>query len=197
MVRFPPLSAGTMAHVQMAESPLAIRRKSNGTAPGDRGRDRKKLPLLPPKHGNMGCGHQPIDACSCTKKLTTATAPVQLVLADVESLPFEDNSFDTVIATFVFCNVPNPIQGFREIRRVLKPNGIAYFLEHMIPMTPRKARFFDRLDPWVYKAIGDHINRRTDQNVELAGMSIQKIIPLTSDGVVRLIIARPNKGGIS
>ncbi len=157
----------------------------------------KNFPFYPPNTEIWAVDINPSMLARARKKLSNATTPVQLVLADVEALPFADKSFDTVIATFVFCNVPNPIQGFREIRRVLKPEGTAYFLEHMIPMTPRKARFFDRLDPWVYKAIGDHINRRTDQNVELAGMSIHRVIPLTSDGVVRLIIAKPNKGGTS
>ena len=51
-------------------------------------------------------------------------------VADVEKLPFPDNSFDTVLSSFVFCTVPNPEKGMREILRVLKPGGRAIFLEH-------------------------------------------------------------------
>lgn len=51
-------------------------------------------------------------------------------VADVEKLPFPDNSFDTVLSSFVFCTVPNPERGMREILRVLKPGGRAIFLEH-------------------------------------------------------------------
>ncbi|MCD6371963.1 MAG: class I SAM-dependent methyltransferase [Thermococcus sp.] len=51
-------------------------------------------------------------------------------VADVEKLPFPDNSFDTVLSSFVFCTVPNPERGMREIFRVLKPGGRAIFLEH-------------------------------------------------------------------
>ncbi|WP_366938937.1 methyltransferase domain-containing protein [Thermococcus sp.] len=51
-------------------------------------------------------------------------------VADVENLPFPDNTFDTVVSSFVFCTVPEPERGLAEIRRVLKPGGRAIFLEH-------------------------------------------------------------------
>ncbi|WP_457741986.1 class I SAM-dependent methyltransferase [Thermococcus sp.] len=51
-------------------------------------------------------------------------------VANVESLPFPDKSFDTVLSSFVFCTVPNPERGMREILRVLKPDGKVIFLEH-------------------------------------------------------------------
>ncbi|KUH31910.1 ubiquinone biosynthesis protein [Thermococcus celericrescens] len=49
---------------------------------------------------------------------------------DAERLEFPDESFDTVLSTFVFCTVPNPENAMKEIHRVLKPGGRAIFLEH-------------------------------------------------------------------
>ncbi|NJE29958.1 class I SAM-dependent methyltransferase [Thermococcus sp. 18S1] len=49
---------------------------------------------------------------------------------DAERLEFPDESFDTVVSTFVFCTVPNPERAMREIHRVLKPGGRVVFLEH-------------------------------------------------------------------
>lgn len=43
---------------------------------------------------------------------------VRLLEADVQSLPFADASFDTVLATCVFCSVADPKRGLTEIRRV-------------------------------------------------------------------------------
>jgi len=40
--------------------------------------------------------------------------PIHLMEGDVQSLPFPENSFDTAIATFVFCSVPNPVLGLKE-----------------------------------------------------------------------------------
>lgn len=39
--------------------------------------------------------------------------PAHLRLGDVQALDFEDGSFDTAVATFVFCSVPDPVQGLR------------------------------------------------------------------------------------
>ncbi len=38
-------------------------------------------------------------------------------LRDVQNLDFPDDTFDTAVATCVFCSVPDPVQGFRELRR--------------------------------------------------------------------------------
>ncbi|HET6460680.1 MAG TPA: class I SAM-dependent methyltransferase [Syntrophales bacterium] len=48
---------------------------------------------------------------------------INLIEGDVQALSFPDNSFDTAVATFVFCSVPDPVLGLKELRRVVKPEG--------------------------------------------------------------------------
>lgn len=43
--------------------------------------------------------------------------------ADAQSLPFDDGSFDAVVCQFGFMFLPDKVQGFREARRVLGPDG--------------------------------------------------------------------------
>lgn len=45
------------------------------------------------------------------------------VEGDIETMPFEDGSFGTVLCTEVLEHVPYPEQALREIRRVLRPGG--------------------------------------------------------------------------
>jgi ubiquinone/menaquinone biosynthesis C-methylase UbiE len=45
------------------------------------------------------------------------------VEANVQSLPFEDASFDVVIANHMLYHATDQDQAFREIRRILRPNG--------------------------------------------------------------------------
>ncbi|MCP4421559.1 MAG: class I SAM-dependent methyltransferase [Chloroflexi bacterium] len=43
--------------------------------------------------------------------------------ANIETLDFEDESFDLVVANHMLYHVPNLAQGLAEVRRVLRPNG--------------------------------------------------------------------------
>ncbi len=115
---------------------------------------------------------------------------VRLLEMDVQCLAFPDNSFDTVFATFVFCSVPDPVQGLRELGRVCKPSGKLLLLEHVRPGNELLGVFFDAFNPIVVRMIGANINRRTVDNIEAAGWQIQTQQHLSSD-VVRLIEARP------
>ncbi len=45
----------------------------------------------------------------------------ELVEAGAEDLPFEDDSFDTVVVTLVLCTVPDQPAALKEIARVLDP----------------------------------------------------------------------------
>jgi len=86
---------------------------------------------------------------------------VAVVEAGAESLPFEDNSFDTVVSTLVLCTVPDVPSVLREVRRVLGPGGQLLFLEHVraAPGTSL-ARWQDRLHrPWRALACGCNCNR--------------------------------------
>lgn len=53
--------------------------------------------------------------------------PVELVPAPAEELPFEDASFDAVVATLVFCTVPDPVQALGEVRRTLREGASSVF----------------------------------------------------------------------
>ena len=55
---------------------------------------------------------------------------VTLVEGDAAALPFPDESFDTVVATFVLCSVGDVGRSLREARRVLRPGGTIRLLEH-------------------------------------------------------------------
>ncbi|HBS58351.1 MAG TPA: SAM-dependent methyltransferase, partial [Firmicutes bacterium] len=57
------------------------------------------------------------------QKIVRAKVPVTLLEMDAEHMDFPDNTFDTVVATCVFCSIPDPVQGFREVKRVCKNGG--------------------------------------------------------------------------
>jgi ubiquinone/menaquinone biosynthesis C-methylase UbiE len=110
---------------------------------------------------------------------------------DVQQLDFPDNRFDTVFATFVFCSVPDPVLGLREMRRVCKPDGRLVLIEHMRPENAALGLLFDAFNPLAVRITGANINRRTMDNIRSAGWRIEIEERLSGD-VVRWIEARPD-----
>lgn len=95
-----------------------------------------------------------------------------LFLADVQHLELPSGIFDTVVATFVFCSVPDPIQGLREIGRVVRPAGQILLLEHVRIDRPVIGTLMDMIAPLIVRLNGANINRRTIENVRIAGLHI-------------------------
>lgn len=112
---------------------------------------------------------------------------------DVQQLQFPDNAFEAAVATFVFCSVPDPILGLRELSRVVKPDGQILLLEHVRVDRPIIGPVMDFLNPVVVSIYGANINRRTVENVGRAGLAIESVTDLGPFGVVKLIVARPGK----
>ena len=94
-----------------------------------------------------------------------------------ENLPFDDDSYDTVVVTLVLCTVPNQAVALREISRVLKPDGQLLFLEHVRATNdPSLAKWQDRLEtPWRFLGDGCHCNRDTVAGLKTAGFEIGEI----------------------
>ncbi|MDP3937682.1 MAG: class I SAM-dependent methyltransferase [Deltaproteobacteria bacterium] len=112
----------------------------------------------------------------------------RLVVTDAEDLAFRDGAFDAVIATCVFCSVPDPLRGLREVRRVLKNGGEVLLLEHMRPRG-WLGRLFDLVDPIVNRVMGPHVNRRTLDTIREAGLILVEERNVFSDWI-KLIVAR-------
>ncbi len=89
-----------------------------------------------------------------------APFPVALHEASAEALPFDDASFDSAVATWVLCTIPDPVAAARELRRVIKPGGLLVFAEHTVsPHAPWRC-LQRAADPvWRRVAGGCHLTR--------------------------------------
>jgi ubiquinone/menaquinone biosynthesis C-methylase UbiE len=104
---------------------------------------------------------------------------VHLQQMDVQHLEFED-TFDTVVATFVFCSVPDPVRGMREIERVCKPGGKVVLLEHVLSANRLLGWLMNLANPLVVRAIGANINRATVENVSKGGLVVEQVTELAA-----------------
>jgi ubiquinone/menaquinone biosynthesis C-methylase UbiE len=106
----------------------------------------------------------------------TASVRIEVIRAAAESLPFDDDGFDTAVGTLVLCNVQDPPAALAELRRVLRPGGRLLFFEHVRSERPAHARWQDRLErPWGWVAGGCHPNRDTVANLDRAGYRVEDL----------------------
>lgn len=95
---------------------------------------------------------------------------IKVEVADAQNLPYQDNEFDTVVATLVFCSIPDPDKALSEVYRVLKPGGSFLLLEHVRKNTPITGKILDTLTPvWKHLAGGCHLNRDPEKTINALG----------------------------
>lgn len=114
---------------------------------------------------------------------------VHLQQMDVQNLDFEDNTFDTVAATMVFCSIPDPVRGIREVERVCKPGGKVVLLENNFSSIPVLAWLVKLANPLVMRILGADFNRNPVDNVAKSDLVVEKVTDL-GRGLWKLIEAR-------
>lgn len=120
---------------------------------------------------------------------------VDLREGDAHNLPFDDESFDTVICTYSLCNIPDPQRAVNEMKRVLKPTGMLILIDHI--------RAANKPVYWFQKAIellsarfeGEHMTRRPLHQVQAAGMHIVERERMGVAGIVERLVARKPRQG--
>ena len=110
---------------------------------------------------------------------------------DVHDLKYEEDSFDQVFTSCTFCSVPNPIDGLKSLKRVLKPDGDLYMFEHTRSKYYPFKIMMDLMNQ-LSKRLGPDMNRTTVDNVAAAGFEVLEVNNLFLD-VVKTIKCRNPK----
>ncbi|GAA3653907.1 class I SAM-dependent methyltransferase [Asaccharospora irregularis] len=113
---------------------------------------------------------------------------VDFQLMDAQKMDFEDNTFDSVFTTCVFCSVPDPVKGLMEIKRVCKKGGKIILIEHVRSKRKVIGTLMDVFNPIVVNSYGANINRKTVENVQKAGFNNIEVTNLWSDIVKKIVI---------
>ena len=109
------------------------------------------------------------------RKKAKSKSNIKLLEMDAENMDFTDNSFDTVVTSCVFCSVPNPVKGLKEIRRVCKNDGKILMLEHVRSQKKVVGELMDIFNFIPLNIYGANINRETYQNLLKAGFQPENI----------------------
>lgn len=161
----------------VAVLPSGVRWLEVGGGPGS------NAPFYPP--GARGAFTDvSIGMVRCARK----RSPVPLLVANAEHLPFRDGTFGGALATLVFCNVPDDHAGLNELRRVVAAAGTLVMIEHVRPESRIGGKAADLLER-ITGPRGEHMNRRTVENVERAGFALIRVDNILGT-LFRLLVAK-------
>jgi SAM-dependent methyltransferase len=135
---------------------------------------------------NLACYGPAVEALTITepelpmlkrleRRVRTEMPNAMVLRAPAEDLPFEDETFDTVVSTLVLCGVDDQPRALREIRRVLVPDGRLLFLEHVRSADSKVAKKQDRMN-WVNRlVVCCDCNRPTLETIKDAGLAVTSL----------------------
>ena len=121
------------------------------------------------------------------RKASEEASLAKILQAPAEDLPFEDDSFDTVVSTLVLCGVDDQRQALREIRRVLRPGGHLLFIEHVRADDPKLAKTQDRLNGLNKFLVGCECNRPTLDTIKAEGFEVDDLEQTTLNKVPKFV----------
>jgi len=110
------------------------------------------------------------------KRVEVCPIPVKWVGLRGEEIPLEDASVDAVTSAWTMCTIPELRRALCEVKRVLRPGGALYFLEHGLSPDPKVAKWQRRLTPCFRLCGGGcHLDRAIDVLIRDAGFEIHDL----------------------
>ena len=144
--------------------------------------------------------HKTITAIDISAKMLEVAKPriagyagtINALEMDVHDLNFPDNHFDQIYTSCTFCSVPQPVDGLRNLYRVLKPGGKLRMFEHTGSHFQPFKFMMDIMTP-ISGKLGPEMNRNTTENVSLAGFKILAVENIYMDIVKTIIAEKPEQ----
>jgi ubiquinone/menaquinone biosynthesis C-methylase UbiE len=121
------------------------------------------------------------------KRIAEARFPVEYIPLEGERIDAADASFDSVVSTFTLCTIPDPAAALAQMRRVLKPGGKFFLVEHGRSHEPNVQRWQDRMN-FVQKTLfgGCNINRDIRSMITEAGFAIEQVDQYYIEGQMKM-----------
>jgi len=110
------------------------------------------------------------------KRIAKAPFPIEFIAAGAEEIAAPDHSFDCVVSTFTLCTIPDPVAALEQMRRVLKPGGKLFIVEHGLTQDPKVQRWQHRMNKFNNLICGGcNTNRDIRRLVAEAGFEFDQV----------------------
>jgi ubiquinone/menaquinone biosynthesis C-methylase UbiE len=148
------------------------------------------IPTFPPGQNITALDISPKMLEVAQPRIAAYDGSIEAQVMDVHDMEFADDSFDQVFTSCTFCSVPNPVDGLKQLKRVLKPGGELYMFEHTGSAYYPFKLMMD-LMTLVSRRVGPDMNRTTVANVRAAGFELREVNNLFMDVVKTIKAVKP------
>lgn len=110
------------------------------------------------------------------KKADKHLVDIDFVIGGAEEIALPSNSIDTLLITYTLCTIPELKESLKEMKRVIKDDGILLFCEHGIAPDQNIMKWQNRINPLWRKLFGGcNINRNIPKIIQGSGFKISKL----------------------
>ena len=131
-------------------------------------------------------------------RLAASPIPVEFVGLDGQKIDLPDDSADCALSTWTLCTIPDAVAALRELRRIVRPGGELFFLEHGRSPRPNVEKWQHRLDPIQRRVAGGcNLSRDISGLIAEAGFDIERVVEFDIDGpkvMSHMFSGRPQPG---
>lgn len=147
------------------------------------------IPFYPPNAHVVGIDLSQGMLDKAKNKASALKKRAELKKASVYELPFPDESFDFIVATFLCCVVDQPAIAAQELKRVCKKEGQVFFLEYVLSKRPIRRLIQKIVTPYTRFMFGVDFTQDTLATLKETRFKILREEDITGD-VLKLIVAQ-------
>jgi len=152
----------------------------------------RNIPYYPAQAEMVGIDLSPAMLKRAADRQRRLGATVEMHHGNICETTFEDQSFDALVSSFLFCVLEDRLQlpALRELRRLCKPDGEIRILEYAYSKKPLRRIIMNLWAPWVQFAYGARFDRDTGQYARAAGLKIVEDRFVHGD-IIKLLVLKP------
>jgi len=101
---------------------------------------------------------------------------ISFIESSAESIDLPSNTFDCVVIGYSLCTIPDPLKALAEARRLMKPEGSLFFMEHGLAPEQNIQKWQHRLTPgWKKIGGGCNLNRDIENLISISGFEFKSL----------------------
>ena len=101
---------------------------------------------------------------------------ISFIESSAESIDLPSSTFDCVVIGYSLCTIPDPLKALAEARRLMKPEGSLFFMEHGLAPEQNIQKWQHRLTPgWKKIGGGCNLNRDIEALIKAGGFQFKSL----------------------